>query len=352
MSGDFIKRDNEDLSDLDDEFRPGLNEKRLPAKKNTPESPPKKYAPSPPRKMPESKKGKGGCFILLFIIVLLIGAAFTWIYLFHKDKLSVTNISILKNISLAKDSVITISVTPDDAAIFLDNTQLIPELTADGKRIVRTQSIGKHTFSFKKEGYRDVRRDVELVSGGNIIMEITLVKKFPKRIVFNSKMEDIRIFLDNNKITTEPDDQFNYTLKAEPGKHVIKVEKPGYKKWEKEFELPDDDGVDLGTAELTETGWKTIEIDVQPLESEVLIDGVKIEVQAKNGLLITEPVEPGKHKIEIQAAGYKTWTDESAEIFGDLTNSIGPIVLEPIVKEKPKQPPPDQKTVKKNDAKK
>ena len=189
---------------------------------------------------------------------------------------------------------------------------------------------------FKKEGYKDKKVDVDTSTDlSKDLGEIVLEKQIPKNTVFFvCKEPGVEILLDNEKQDIQDKDG-SYTLSnVSEGKHSIVFKKIGFKTINKDFELSKDEGIELGDFALEVTNFKRIEIDVTPKDVDVYIDGELVKTEIKGNSLRTDYLEPKVVSVEIRAKGFKTYKNESFEIYPDISSYLGPITLEKIVEKK------------------
>ena len=85
---------------------------------------------------------------------------------------------------------------------------------------------------------------------------------------------------------------------------------------------------ELEPVALAEKPWRPVDIEVSPVNVEVYLNGKKIATALNSrNVLVTDPLEPGIYRILIFAEGYESWNRKDAEIFNDISTSIGPLKL-------------------------
>ena len=309
----FIRKDSDEDFNFDDELYAELQ--------NPTES--------VPSKTKVKKKGGAGVLIIVILFLLAAGAGVLY-YLYSKGLLN----SLLTNLSVTKQPKVTVIFEPTDSEVLLDGQKV--ELTPAGEGFTFVASAGTHNITVTKKGYKDFSKEIAVPETGDLVLEkIVLNAKNPGVLTFNISVEKPKIYLDGVMLENVDIKEGVITLKdISAGKHSLLLKKSGHESFSKEFKMPSDDGVNLGDVKLKVADWRPIEIEVSPREVTVLVSGEKVEVSIVDSLVVTEPIAPGKHKIELQAPGYDTWTNEAFEVFSDLANSIGPISLKKIPEKK------------------
>ncbi len=308
MSGNFVRRDQQS-SDLDEEL---YSELKAPVSR-------------------QGKKKKGGCGWLLF--VFFVFAVLLVVGVFYLDRSGMLKSFSVSQLIPSKKCKVLLSLQPKDAQLYLNDELL--ELTPVGEnKFSFSVSQGTYKLVAKKQGFREFCEDIDVPVSGEIVAgDIILAQKRPGTLNFKYFPADARIIIDGNVFKPQEEGAGVGSFSdLPPGKHSLIVRKPGYKPWKKDFNLPADDGVELGTVSLEASDWKPIEIEVTPHNVEVFVDGEKVEISVIREYVVTEPLEPGKHNVEIKAEGFSPWVKENFEIFSDITNSLGPIVLSPVAK--------------------
>ena len=233
--------------------------------------------------------------------------------------------------------VFTISYTSKEPSIkVLLNGLEAPVEKEEGIYKIKVDKGVNSSLTFKMAGYKDKKVDIDTsVDMSKDLGEIVLEKQIPeKTIFFTCKEPDVEILLDNEKQKLENKDGL-YTISDIPeGKHSIVIKKSGFKTVNKDFDLKENEGIELGTIELQITDFKKVKIEVSPIDVEVFVDGELVKTERKNNYLMTDYLEPKVVKVEIRAKGFKPHIDEHFEIYSDISSSIGPITLEKIDEKK------------------
>lgn len=323
MSSDFIRREEEDLSDLDLELR-----------KPAPPVQPPRSRKSLPRggKLPPPKRSGGSkLFVVILILLISLGAIVAGgLYLYKsgivKSELKLAALSPVKK--LVKNQI-KLRVVPKDAVLLFDGKPQTVTVKEDGTGFFEVTGSGEHTLTFQKDGYRTAERNLNL-SGGALYIELELKQKTPGIVTLTCPISQLKFTLDGESV--EPSGFLNdvYTLKLPSGKHELVISRTGFSEVKKELDIPSDDGMDLGLIEIKDLGWKSMSVNVTPRNAHIFVDGREIQLTEQNGQLVSEPLEPKICKVEIKAEGYQDWSNDKFEIFSDIPNSLGPVTLTPI----------------------
>ena len=304
----FIKRDISEDNDLDRELYAEL----------------KQPTKTPSKRTNRKKKGGCGIFFLGIFILLLAGGGLVY-YLYSQGQLK----PLLINLNIIKQPKIILVLEPDDAKVTIDGQPVV--LESLGKSQFETiLTEGHHKLSVTKEGFKTFSQDIEVPKSGNLTLDkIVLLVKTPGIVKFKISEKELKIYFDSQLIEQIDSEDGIIILKdIVGGRHNILIKKTGYESFSRSFDMPADDGVDLGAITLKTVNWRPLEIEISPREVEVFVDDEKIESSLVDNLLVTEPVEPGTHKIEIKAAGYIPWLNEKLNVYSDIANSIGPLELQ------------------------
>lgn len=302
----FIRRDIEENDELDSELYSELKQLGKTSK-------------------PDKKK-KGGCgmFIAVIIILLLAGGSLLY-YLYSQGQLK----PLLVSLKIIKQPKVILSFEPSDAVVIVDGHQVSLEKLGDAQlALILTE--GSHKLTVEKDGFRSVSQDIEVPKSTDLMLnKIVLEKKTPGIVKFKVSEQEAKIYFDSeilDKVSYENGMVVLNDIAA--GKHSLLIKKSGYESFLKDFNMPVDDGIDFGIITLKATNWRPLEIEVHPRTVDVWVDGEKVESSIVDNLIVTEPIEPGTHKIEVKSEGYLSWINETVEVYSDIANSIGPLELQ------------------------
>lgn len=270
-----------------------------------------------PKKASKSPVG----LIVVFLVLVILGAGAFFFLKGQKKEIP----------------VFTISYTSKEPSLkVLLNGLEAPVEKEEGIYKIKVDKGVNSSLTFKMAGYKDKKVDIDTsVDMSKDLGEIVLEKQIPeKTIFFTCKEPDIEILLDNEKQELENKDGI-YTISNVPeGKHSIVFKKTGFKTVNKDFELKENEGIELGSIDLQVTDFRKVKIEVSPIDVEVFVDGELVKTERKNNYLMTDYLEPKVVKVEIRAKGFKPHIDEHFEIYSDISSSIGPITLEKIDEKK------------------
>jgi hypothetical protein len=255
---------------------------------------------------------------LIIVVLAVVGALF----IIQQQKVAKTS----------STRIITFSLEPADAEVVLDGKKVTPGVRKAGGLELPGLEPGSHSLSFTKEGYTDVVKDkVEVFPDKpSALGQITLSKLPVNSIVFKVEPQDVSVYLDGD--LAKVDKLAGGIIKIgnlQPGVKSLKVEKKDFESWKKaDVEVKKDQCTKLEPITLKEKKWKPVEIDVAPNTVDVYFDGKKITTTLnRENVLVSEPVEPGRYRIQIAAEGHENWVKNDTEVFSDITTTIGPIRL-------------------------
>lgn len=197
---------------------------------------------------------------------------------------------------------------------------------------IRISDKGKHSVTFSSSGFESKTVEAEVSSDKMEFNagKIDLEKIIPGGTLFLECSEkDVSFLIDGAEAEPSVKDGVISFSGIASGEHSISIKKKGFSTVNRKFSVSDSKGAELGTVEMQVSDWKNIEIEVSPLSADVYINGEKASVERKNGKIYTEPIEPGDVRIELKAEGFKPWKNDSFEVYSDLKNEIGPVVLQP-----------------------
>lgn len=277
--------------------------------------------PSPSTNPPKTASKSPIGLIVVFLVLVILGAG---VFFFLKGQ--------KKEIP-----VFTISYTSKEPALkVLLNGLEAPVENEEGVYKIKVDKGANSSLTFKMVGYKDKKVDIDTsVDMSKDLGEIVLEKQIPEKTVFfTCKEPDVEILLDDEKQEIENKDGL-YTISNIPeGKHSIIFKKVGFKTINKDFELKENEGVELGTIDLQITDFKKVKIEVSPIDVEVFVDGELVKTERKNNYLMTDYLEPKVVKVEIRAKGFEPFIVENFEIYSDISSSLGPVTLKKIDEKK------------------
>jgi hypothetical protein len=253
----------------------------------------------------------------LILVILAVVAVF---FLMQQQKAA----------KMASTRIITFSLEPTDAEVMLDGKKVTPGARKDGSKELPGLEPGIHSIVFTKEGYTDnAMEKVEVYADKPAALgKIVLSKLPPNSIVVKVEPQDVAVYLNGDPAKFEKLGSGLIKIgNVQPGSWLLKVEKKDYESWIKaDVEVKKDMCAKLDPIVLKEKKWKPVEIDVAPNTVDVYFDGKRITTTLnRENILVTEPVEPGRYRVQITAEGHENWVKNDTEVFGDITTTIGPI---------------------------
>jgi uncharacterized membrane protein len=228
--------------------------------------------------------------------------------------------------------MIVFSVDPQDAEILIDGKKYEPVTEKDGTRAVKDLQPGSHEVTFSKKGYflQSVKNVEVFADRTSTLEKITLKPLPPASIVFSAEPAENEVYLDGALQKPEKTSDGRMMIASvAPGDHLFRIERRDYESYQNEkVSVSKDTSAELEPVTLKPKFWKTVEIYITPKEIDLYMNDRKIATRrTSEGELVTEPLEPAKYRVRIEAKGYKKWTADEVEVFDDISTTIGPIVL-------------------------
>ena len=203
---------------------------------------------------------------------------------------------------LDKTGLVTIQTNTDNALIFVDG-DFYGDLKAVGKLNLNP---GAHTIIVRKEKYvsEPPQHTIHVQKGDTIQLafKLTPAKAIRKQKSFNpltdigfieikTNVKGARIFLDGQETSFKSD----YVLQRIPyGKHIIRVEKEGYKAYPEERVVFINKNQKKGLAEFTLTAlFRSVTITTKPVAGAIYLDGKQVGMGEFKGSL---PL--GEHTVD------------------------------------------------------
>ena len=198
----------------------------------------------------------------------------------------------------------------DGGIVYIDNKRI-------GTVPCRAENVasGTHRVRITKQMYKTLEEDVTVNDGEVTEYSPTLLENFAT--VTLSVADNAQIFV-NDKLMGNG----TWTGKLECGENSIKTQKAGHRSQTKVYSISA--ASDKQTITLTPPTpmYGRLDIDVQPDESEVYLDGVKVGTTP----LFLQNVIVGNHKLEIKNGGYQSFAD-NITIQENATYKLGAITV-------------------------
>ncbi len=199
---------------------------------------------------------------------------------------------------------VVIQSIPTGAAVYLDNILLNPKTPCT----LESVSLGIHRFKFSKPGYEltEIERTVSALKPLRLNVTMTAVTK-PVTGTSYLKVTVVpwaNVYIDEKFIETTP---IAGTLKVNSGQHVVKLENPNLKIWQKTYDFKPGQTVTIDVKLEKIEGM--LKLTVKPW-ADVYIDGKFIETTP-----IAEPIKlpTGKHILKLVNPNFKVY-EETIEI--------------------------------------
>ncbi len=212
--------------------------------------------------------------------------------------------------------VANIKSIPGNASIYLDNKNLGLLTPA----LIDSLSVGKHKIELQKPGYKSYIDRFEVKKGDTISLSALLVKEttapvsvtlkqIKEKVIQEKRFSYIKInvnpwakiYIDNRYIETTP---IAKPLKVRSGTHIVKLENPNFKTWQRKIDLSPGKTVTLdvklepidGFLKLTVKPWADIYIDGKFYETTPIANPIKLSA--------------GKHEIKLVNPSFQTFEQQ------------------------------------------
>jgi hypothetical protein len=202
----------------------------------------------------------------------------------------------------------TLTKLPPEPALAITTEPPGATVTVDGKNLGKTPFIGvvpsgDHLLELKLEGRRRAQAQIMMPEDRDLDLRFTLERADLARdpfVAISTEPPGAEVFIDGKSEGRSP-----YRVALAAGVHVVKLQQPGFKPYEKKFTMPDGNDLDVTVAMVTETqdGPATVRLAVTPPEARLLLDGAALPSTAP-GIYAAE-VKPGSHVALVTAPGYR-----------------------------------------------
>ncbi|MDO9578161.1 MAG: PEGA domain-containing protein, partial [Candidatus Cloacimonadales bacterium] len=238
-------------------------------------------------------------FLLIVLIVAVIGVGALFIF---KGKAVVRRskhlLSEFKEATIRKVDI-TFELTESGVSIALDNEA--PVLKSE-KITLFTLEKGMHHFSFSKEGYEKLEKEIDAVENATISISLTKIKIIetvkhipqPGYIKINSNPEGAAILINNKQKAVTP-----ATIKLDAGKYTVKVQMKNYHEFSLKFSLKEAETKTFDTIELLPK-FAYYSVDIAPAKAKIYLDNFLVG----NTRIEKTTLSSGKHNLVIKADQY------------------------------------------------
>jgi hypothetical protein len=208
--------------------------------------------------------------------------------------MAIVGLCLVPDAAAAKRTRVRIDSSPSHATIYVDDkAKGVKGYTPKTLRLTR----GTHKIFLELEGYKPVEKFVE-VKKRRVNLHIAL-EKLPevailRLIVDGPLLADAEVAVDG-----EGKGKIDDELHVPEGRHLVEITKPGYRKWERWFEVKQGERRDVEIELKADVG--ELKVSAQPAVAGAF---VYIDGENKGPAPWTGDVGPGRRKIEIRAAEY------------------------------------------------
>jgi len=188
---------------------------------------------------------------------------------------------------------IIVKSTPPGASVFIDNTDFGKKTPCTIESIV----VGQHKIKLVKPGFETVELDRVVSSQKPLTLTITLTS-ISKPVIGTSYLKITvvpwaKIYVDDRYVETTP---IAGSLTVSSGAHIIRLENPNFKIWQKKYEFEPSRTVNLdvkldpieGHLKLTVKPWADIYIDGKYYETTPIGEPIKLPA-GKHVLKLVNP---------------------------------------------------------------
>jgi len=198
---------------------------------------------------------------------------------------------------------ISVTSTPSGANIYLDGS---PEGATS--KIISGVSVGSHTITITKSGYKDYTKQVTVKAGETTFVNANLVEETGS-ISVRSSPSGANVYLD-----CSPEGATSKIISGvSVGSHTITITKSGYKDYTKQVTVKAGETTFVNANLVEETG--SISVRSSPSGANVYLDCSPEGATSK----IISGVSVGSHTITITKSGYKDYTKQVTVKAGETT---------------------------------
>lgn len=203
----------------------------------------------------------------------------------------------------------------------------------DASRTPHDLSLGPGDYHIVIDAFKDYRKsetDLHLLPGHVYEFRANLSQgEFVGFLRVLSGVPGALVFLDDPPPHRKPAwGRAPHGALVESGAHVVWVEAPGYEPGSAKVTLEHGQTVEL-TPALTRVGYGYLHIDGNADEVTVRVDGARRGLYTLEGDPLRVRLPAGPHKVELDAAGRKTWTGDVEVPRGQALGVHGRLSLKP-----------------------
>jgi PEGA domain len=134
--------------------------------------------------------------------------------------------------------IIEVSATLEEMGVYLDGV-LVGKASPSKPLLIRTLQ-GKHTLLYTKKGYRDLKRDEDVLAGKTLqLAPILEAGKGSVRVKIN--LVEAEVLLDNKEMGKTGQDGTLFLPEVKAGPHTLQIKIPPFQTVTQDFVLNDDD---------------------------------------------------------------------------------------------------------------
>ncbi len=238
------------------------------------------------------------------------------------------------------ETAFTLTKLPPEPALAITTEPSGATVTVDGKVLGKTPFIGvvpagDHALELKLEGRRRAQAQIMMPDDRDLDLRFTLERADLARKAFvaiSTEPTGADVFIDGRQEGRSP-----YRVELPPGAHVVKLEVPGFKPYEKKFTMPDGNDLDVTVAmvPIVAQGPGGLDLSVSPIGAEVSVDGKPVPVNDA-GLFALE-LPPGPHVASVSRSGYRTREERFTAVTNQVTklgvrlSEVDPSITSPLL---------------------
>lgn len=188
---------------------------------------------------------------------------------------------------------LVVNVEPKSAAgisVKVDGDRLPVE---DGRAMAYVE-LGEHRYVVEADGYAAATGAVTVGKGDNTVVDVRL-KSLMARLTVVSETEGADISVNGRNVGVG-----RWSGQLMPGLYRVEVAKQGYKPYNEEIRLLENDDKSIRTAALSPV-YGALNVAYRPIGSSVYIDGAKVGETPK----ILYDIKEGTHSVRIEKKGYE-----------------------------------------------